>query len=454
VPNVYAAGDVAEVMGSVVQLWEPARQQAKVAATNMVGRDMAYAPGVQYFATRLFDLDFASLGTVARDPNARDYVDAPRGGGKIAYRRLIVKEGRLIGALMLGDRASRVRLHGRLFKKLIDDRTDVSSIADQLLDPAFDLAGWIGRRLLLEKPKDAAPASQIASPAEMRGTQFVRMGPGGPASLPRSAPKPASESATGPASSAPATIAMPLQQAAASAQPPQTILSIGLKMPAPLSIKTADKRAWIEGPGRRWDLGAAVVGIGRDPAQTVALQDGGVSSLHAQITVHDGVLFLRDLGSRNGTYVNGALVTVPHLLKDGDRIHVGNVDLVFRTETTNAALPAQPATPSSAPSARPTSGTAYVEGRNGAFAGRKTMLSTSPATIGRDTASTIRIDDLTISRRHAVLNLAAGEWRLSDLASSTGTMHNGVRLAPGHEVALKDGDVLQLGNVVLVFRRL
>jgi NADPH-dependent 2,4-dienoyl-CoA reductase/sulfur reductase-like enzyme/pSer/pThr/pTyr-binding forkhead associated (FHA) protein len=467
VPNVYAAGDVAEVMGSVVQLWEPARQQAKVAATNMVGRDMAYAPGVQYFATRLFDLDFASLGTIARagqnaDGSAaagtqRDYVDAPRGGGKIAYRRLIVKDGRLIGALMLGDRASRVRLHGRLFKKLIDDRTDVSSIADQLLDPAFDLAGWIGRRALLEKPKDAAPASQIASPAEMRGTQLVRMGPGGPASMPRSAPKPASESASGTASSAPKTIAMPLQQAAAASQAPQTILSIGLKMPAPLSLKTAEKRAWIEGLGRRWDLGAAVVGIGRDPAQTIALQDGGVSSLHAQITVHDGVLFLRDLGSRNGTYVNGALVTVPHLLKDGDRIHVGNVDLVFRTEATNAALPVQPATPSaapSAPSARPTSGTAYVEGRNGVFEGRKTMLSTSPATIGRDTASTIRIDDLTISRRHAVLNHAAGEWRLSDLASSTGTMHNGVRLAPGHEVALKDGDVLQLGNVVLVFRRL
>jgi pSer/pThr/pTyr-binding forkhead associated (FHA) protein len=259
---------------------------------------------------------------------------------------------------------------------------------------------------------------------------------------------------------------MPLQPAssagARAASPHQTVLSIGLKMPAPLSIRSAEKRAWVEGLGRRWDLGAAVVGIGRDPAQTIALQDGGVSSLHAQITVHDGVLFLRDLGSRNGTYVNGALVTVPHLLKDGDRIHVGNVDLVFRTEATGAALPVQPAmqsamqpaTPSGAPSARPASGTAYLEGRNGVVAGSKSMLTTSPATLGRDTASTLRIDDLTISRRHAVLSNSNGEWRVSDLASSTGTMHNGVRLTPGYEAPLKDGDVLQLGNIVLVFRRL
>jgi pSer/pThr/pTyr-binding forkhead associated (FHA) protein len=385
-----------------------------------------------------------------------------------------VKDGRLVGALMLGDRASRVRLHGRLFKKLIDDRTDVSSIADQLLDPAFDLAGWMGRRLLLEKPKDATAASQVASAAEMRGTQFVRMGGGAPATQrpvvrgaqaagAASAPGHAAASAPGsavgsPPSSAPATVPMPLSGGGAA--PPQTILSIGLKMPAPLSIRSAEKRAWLEGAGRRWELGAAVVGIGRDPAQPVALQDGGVSSLHAQITVHDGVLFLRDLGSRNGTYVNGALVTVPHLLKDGDRIHVGNVDLVFRTEAIGAPLPApsgqpaQPSTPQGAPSARPTSGTAYVEGRNGPFAGRRTMLSTSPTTLGRDTASTLRIDDLTISRRHAVLVSSGGEWRLSDLASSTGTLHNGVRLTPGQEVVLKDGDVLQLGNIVLVFRRL
>src|SRR5262249_31387211 len=58
--DVFAAGDVVEHRGRTLQLWEPARQQALVAAHNMMGRDLAYQPGAHYLATRLYDLDFAS----------------------------------------------------------------------------------------------------------------------------------------------------------------------------------------------------------------------------------------------------------------------------------------------------------------------------------------------------------------------------------------------------------
>ena len=56
-----------------------------------------------------------------------------------------------------------------------------------------------------------------------------------------------------------------------------------------------------------------------------------VSSTHAQITLHEGALYLRDLGSRNGTWVNAQQVTTPHLLRDGDVVHVGETDLTFHS---------------------------------------------------------------------------------------------------------------------------
>src|SRR5690606_13820848 len=75
-PNVYAAGDIVH-WPSVAQLWEPAQAQAKVAAANMVGQRTQYVPGVHYMATRLFDLDCASLGQVTDVAGAEELADLP-----------------------------------------------------------------------------------------------------------------------------------------------------------------------------------------------------------------------------------------------------------------------------------------------------------------------------------------------------------------------------------------
>jgi NADPH-dependent 2,4-dienoyl-CoA reductase/sulfur reductase-like enzyme/pSer/pThr/pTyr-binding forkhead associated (FHA) protein len=503
-PNVYAAGDVAEVNGTLIQLWEPARLQGRVAAANMAGKDRVYSPGVQYFATRLFDLDFASLGSVAREaptpsPHGglrQEYVDAPRGGGRIAYRKVVVRDGKLVGALMLGDRESRVRQRGRLFKRLIDEKTDVSSIAQQLLDPDFDLAAWLRTsKALMEKPQASFPAAGLMAGAQLRGTQHVNLQDleapvsrrpkpeGAPASA---SPDPAIGGGTFPA----AASALPPGIGAAAAAPPlpgATIFSLGLRAPNPLNVTSSPASmmvnpAYLEGAGRRFEL-TGVVSIGRDPRGTIALQDPGVSHVHAQITAHGNALFLRDLGSRNGTWVNGTQVTVPHLLREGDKITVGTTELAFRAGVAGVAGVASPvvaAKPASSPmpygavpispiaappptnqipmpAAMPAPAvamppTAALVGTSGAFAGRRFDIPVSPSTIGRDMAAQVRIEELSISRRHAVLTRVEGRWFLSDLHSSAGTVHNGMRVTPGVEVPLRDGDTLQLGVVVVQFR--
>jgi pSer/pThr/pTyr-binding forkhead associated (FHA) protein len=74
-------------------------------------------------------------------------------------------------------------------------------------------------------------------------------------------------------------------------------------------------------------------------------------------------------------------------------------------------------------------------------------------TVGRDPACAMRIDDLSISRRHALLSDLGGRWHVSDLHSSRGTWKNGERLPPGQDTELSEGDRLQLGDAVLLVRR-
>ena len=68
--------------------------------------------------------------------------------------------------------------------------------------------------------------------------------------------------------------------------------------------------------------------IGRDSANQLILDDAFVSARHCRIERKPNGFLLRDLRSRNGTYLNGARV-FEAMLGDGDLIHVGQMDLHF-----------------------------------------------------------------------------------------------------------------------------
>jgi diguanylate cyclase (GGDEF)-like protein len=68
--------------------------------------------------------------------------------------------------------------------------------------------------------------------------------------------------------------------------------------------------------------------IGRAPNAEVRLLDDGVSRHHARVRVDTDGLYLEDLESRNGTYVNGGKLETAHVLKDGDKIQVGRTTVV------------------------------------------------------------------------------------------------------------------------------
>ncbi|MEO6742035.1 MAG: FHA domain-containing protein [Chthoniobacteraceae bacterium] len=85
--------------------------------------------------------------------------------------------------------------------------------------------------------------------------------------------------------------------------------------------------------------------IGRAPDNIFPIDDVSVSSHHAQIAPSAGIFLLKDLGSTNGTMVNGTDLQpeTEYTLKAGDRIRFGHVDSIFDPEHADANAQALPA---------------------------------------------------------------------------------------------------------------
>jgi hypothetical protein len=94
----------------------------------------------------------------------------------------------------------------------------------------------------------------------------------------------------------------------------------------------------VQEPGRavrRVPIPGAPVRIGRASECELVLKDSRVSRRHARLHARDGVLVLTDLGSTNGTRVNGHRITEV-VLGAGDRISVGDTSVVVEAATTGA----------------------------------------------------------------------------------------------------------------------
>ncbi|MFN8537010.1 MAG: FHA domain-containing serine/threonine-protein kinase [Thermomicrobiales bacterium] len=85
----------------------------------------------------------------------------------------------------------------------------------------------------------------------------------------------------------------------------------------------------VQGPdqGKRIPLSEASTTIGRHADATITLGDEQASRRHARIDLLDDILWIRDLGSANGTFVNGTQLRQPFALSPGDTILIGNTTL-------------------------------------------------------------------------------------------------------------------------------
>ena len=89
---------------------------------------------------------------------------------------------------------------------------------------------------------------------------------------------------------------------------------------APIQLAVVEPAAQ---QGRTFPLGQEVT-VGRAAGCQVTLDDTYASQIHARLFARDGQLFVEDLGSTNGTYLNRKKVQGPIVMQRGDKLQVGN----------------------------------------------------------------------------------------------------------------------------------
>jgi len=216
--------------------------------------------------------------------------------------------------------------------------------------------------------------------------------------------------------------------------------------------------------------------IGRTDGNTIRLTEQNVSRKHARLTLRSGVLRIEDLGSYNGTSLNGSALSGVASLKDGDVILIGDYRLGIQEDRASQAAPTsataaepsptapavgevmdgQPTIPISsmvaqAAMAEPTAfseppARLLVTGRF--MSGTEFVLDRASHVIGRTGENDIILNHKSISRHHAKIVREGGRYVILDLESANGVRVGGVE---GDRIELQSGDVIELGEVRLRF---
>lgn len=442
VPDIYAAGDALETIDDmtgrtrVIGQWYPAIQQARAAAYSMLDLldlDRPFKNSTFYNATFLYGLDFASVG-VTNVSGYQEVVAPPR---PRMYRKVLLKNGVPLGMLSLGNRK-----HALAFKRAIDARVNLSPVLDRLFDENFNLNDWLDRQ--------SVPAAQLG--VTRAGDSIV-------------------------------------QQVA---YPTKTIIgATGIKEQAPTEAVLVPKPEF----ARALQLSETrlsqtrVVSVGRQPGISLLIDEGTVSRRHAEISYANGQYILLDVGSSNGTFVNGTKLAAqnPYILQPNDTIRFGTqvkftyvqrvVDPKLKAamrDVTMIGLPYDPRK-DNAPLGLPVlsmDGSLLLPGtkvpvpanivatlktspallvvKNSASAPQVCLLHEGKRTmIGRDEENDIEILDVAVSRRHAEILPGPEGFYIRDLGSSNGVIVNQTTI--DNPYLLSHGDRITIGGHVLYF---
>jgi ABC transport system ATP-binding/permease protein len=208
--------------------------------------------------------------------------------------------------------------------------------------------------------------------------------------------------------------------------------------------------------------------IGREGDDGARLGDAQLSRRHARLSVaDDGSLHIEDLGSANGTWVNGGRITGPTRLHEGDVVLVGRTVLRATELRADPALPEAPDEPltRSLPAPTEQAGSPSVLGRALAVPatasrepagaallreGKRIELDPEGTTLGRDPDNDVVVTSSIVSGFHARVELRGTRWFVADLGTVDGTLLNGERLHAASRW-LHSGDRIDIGPQSLFF---
>src|SRR5579885_1726091 len=540
--DVFAAGDVLETTDMmtgrtrIIGQWYPAIQQARAAAYSMLDQldtDTSFQSSAFYNATFLYGLDFASVG-VTNLPGYQEIIADPQ---PRTYRKAVLKDGIPIGMLSLGDRKQALA-----FKRAIDHQVNLLPVASYLFANDFKLNDWLdsqgvppvllginrsgGRTTGNIAIKLPLPSTgKLAAPGKNTTKQLI---PGHititQAIAGNNTTKLAAYSNHTGQLAAPANDAM--KQAAI--ERAKTIITeqVGAFREKagentvvggqPMENRAQDNQAkgaqllteavliYLDQPQGKPRLSetrlnpAKVMEIGRQPGVYMLIDEGSVSRRHAEIIYANGRYMLQDLGSTNGTFVNGTRLSQDnaHILKPNDQIRFGKVvTCIFLLRPASSEQTKRPVigSPSMAgisklnemeasderasqgqPMVNP-DGSLQLSGATDSvpasiveafkrypalvvLTGKKgkkrpplvyLLRENKRFVIGRDKSNDIELADMVVSRRHAEVFPGAEGYYIRDLGSSNGVMVNQTWI--DNPYLLGHGDRIAMGSTLIYF---
>ena len=138
VKGVYAAGDVVEALNMLtnekmpIPIWPLAYRQGSIAGDNMSGGTLVYKGGFPMNSIEFPGAPTISLGII--DPRGEEYESLIKNDSKNGnYKRIIIKNERLVGAILVGDDVDRAGI----LTGLIKEQKPVTAFKDKLLDRNF-----------------------------------------------------------------------------------------------------------------------------------------------------------------------------------------------------------------------------------------------------------------------------------------------------------------------------
>ncbi len=188
--------------------------------------------------------------------------------------------------------------------------------------------------------------------------------------------------------------------------------------------------------------------IGRSASNDIQISESHISREHAIVACQDGVFSIDDVGSANGTFVNGVQIYGKNELKIGDEIHL--FVSVLRLLSTSDAGPIDSAQRVAAVAGD----RASLRITRGPQQGQIFALLKEELYVGRSTPNSnweIALQDPTVSRPHAFLVREKQQWKVFDLGSINGTSVNSQPVTGGKAQMLRDGDRIMFGGTMTVF---
>ncbi len=207
----------------------------------------------------------------------------------------------------------------------------------------------------------------------------------------------------------------------------------------------------VEEGGKEHQVRPGEIVIGRQG--DILIEDTRISRRHAKVISDADTMHIEDMGSTNGTKVNGNAVAQGERapLAPGDSIELGGFKMTLRMPGEAGKTQSLISGRTAALSAPPAVAKATVKAT---WEGGEQKLTPGRHSLGRRDSNDITIPDGYVSGSHGEVEVTEEGIFFTDLGSSNGTFVNDVRLQPNQKTKVGADDVIRVGNTVIDFENL